>query len=106
MAPLDASPLLTTAFIATGGLCGSEMIDLEFETYLQTTLGDDKFQAISIPRRQKMMREFESTIKRNFRGDDQDFSLDVFDVEDDEKAGIKEGEMLLTGFVSSSEHFE
>ena len=73
----------------TGGLCGSVFLDLAFQKYIETIIGEMEFKSIKESNRKKMMREFEYGIKRCFsEQNDQTYSVDLKGVKDDPKNGI------------------
>ncbi|KAL8774384.1 MAG: hypothetical protein Q9203_004239 [Teloschistes exilis] len=75
--------------IGDGGLCGSVFLDLAFERYISTIIGDRQYNKIKETNRKKMMREFEYGIKRMFsEKNDQTYSVDLRGVEDDPRNGI------------------
>ena len=83
-------PALTLRQIPpTGGLCGSVFLDLAFQKYIETIIGEMEFRGIKESNRKKMMREFEYGIKRCFsENNDQTYSVDLKGVKDDPKNGI------------------
>ena len=52
----------------TGGLCGAAFIDMAFEDYVQTTIGEPAYLSIKKDDRQRMKRKFASQVKRTFHG--------------------------------------
>ena len=72
-----------------GGLCGSVFLDLAFQKYISTIIGEHEYDRIKETNRKKMMREFEFGIKRCFsEKNDQTYSVDLKGVRDDPSNGI------------------
>lgn len=72
-----------------GDLCGSVFLDVAFEKYITTIVGDRQYNEIKETSRKKMMKEFEFGIKRSFsEKNNQTYSVDLKGVEDDPKIGI------------------
>ena len=83
------SALILRQISPTGELCGSIFLDLAFQKYIETIIGEMEFQSIKESNRKKMMREFEYGIKRCFsEQNDQTYSVDLKGVKDDPKNGI------------------
>ena len=86
-----------------GDLCGSVFLDLAFEKWITTIVGEDQYynrsgdrKGIKESSRKKMMEQFEFGIKRTFTGmPDQKFSVDLKGVEDDDNEGILDDTILI-----------
>ncbi|KAM0796671.1 hypothetical protein BDR22DRAFT_866080 [Usnea florida] len=75
--------------IGSGGLCGSVFLDLAFQKYIETIVGEIEYNSIKENNRKKMMREFEYGIKRCFsENNDQTYSVDLKGVKDDPRNGV------------------
>ncbi|KAF1995329.1 actin-like ATPase domain-containing protein, partial [Amniculicola lignicola CBS 123094] len=81
--------------VGDGGLCGSVYLDQAFERYIKTIVGEDEWNSIRDKPKKKMMREFESSIKRCYSGDDQEYSVDLQGVEDNPREGIDDDTITL-----------
>ncbi|KAI0517987.1 hypothetical protein F5B22DRAFT_654313 [Xylaria bambusicola] len=72
-----------------GDLCGSVFLDLAFERYITTIVGEEAYSYIKQVNKNKMLREFEFGVKRAFDGaEDKDYSVDLKGVEDNIEEGI------------------
>lgn len=70
--------------LLTGGLCGSVFLDVSFQKYIETIVGEAQYYSIKETNRKKMMKEFEYGIKRTFsEKNDQTYSVDLRGVKDD-----------------------
>lgn len=64
-------------------------LDLAFQKYIETIIGEIEYRSIKENNRKKMMREFEYGIKRCFNeNNDQTYSVDLKGVKDDPKNGV------------------
>lgn len=73
----------------TGDLCGSVFLDLAFQRYIMTLVGEDKYSAMKETSKKRMMRDFEAGVKRAYAGDPKkEYTVDLKGVEDDEANGI------------------
>lgn len=60
---------------------------------MKTIVGEGQWNGLKTRAKQSMMGEFERKIKRSYAGDDQEFQIELQDVEDDPSVGI-EGEII------------
>lgn len=81
--------------VGDGGLCGSVYLDQAFEKYIRTIVGESQWKGLKSKSKQKMMNEFEMSIKRCYTGDDKQFSVDLQDVEDNASVGIDDETITL-----------
>ncbi|EGX45330.1 hypothetical protein AOL_s00170g37 [Orbilia oligospora ATCC 24927] len=66
----ETSPLqIRECGVGEGGLCGSIFLDLAFENFIKTKVGELKYNSIQERHKKKMLDEFENQIKWNFEGD-------------------------------------
>ncbi|KAF3092569.1 hypothetical protein TWF225_001905 [Orbilia oligospora] len=66
----EVSPLqIRECGVGEGGLCGSIFLDLAFENFIKTKVGELKYNSIQERHKKKMLDEFENQIKWNFEGD-------------------------------------
>ena len=87
-----------------GDLCGSIFLNLRFENCIATLVGSDRFYnesedlgGIQASSRKKMMDIFEHRVKRVFTGlSDQDYSVELKGVVDDEIAGIEDDTIAVS----------
>ena len=64
-------------------------LDLAFQKYIETVVGEKEYNSIKESNRKKMMREFEYGVKRCFsEQNDQIYSVDLKGVKDDPEHGI------------------
>lgn len=87
---LSSPSLLTVRWDPpTGGLCGSVFLDIAFQKYIETIIGEMQYNGIKQTNHKKMMREFEYGIKRCFsEHNDQTYSVDLKGVKNDPENGI------------------
>lgn len=86
-----------------GDLCGSVFLDLAFEKYITTIVGKYQYfnrsgdrKGIKESSRKRMMQQFEFGVKRAFSGaPDQNLSVDLKGVEDDDDVGIRDDTISL-----------
>ncbi|KAG9206733.1 hypothetical protein G6514_000018 [Epicoccum nigrum] len=81
--------------VGDGGLCGSVYLDQAFEKYIRTIVGESQWKGLRLKSKQKMMHEFEMSVKRSYAGDGQQFSVDLQDVEDNPSVGIDDETITL-----------
>ncbi|KAJ4993517.1 Hsp70 family chaperone [Stagonosporopsis vannaccii] len=81
--------------VGDGDLCGSVYLDQAFEKYIKTIVGEDQWQDLRPKSKQKMMSEFETSVKRCYTGDEQEYSVDLPDVRDDRSVGIDDDTITL-----------
>ncbi|KAK3619064.1 hypothetical protein LTR56_024269 [Elasticomyces elasticus] len=83
----------------SGGFCGAAFLNVRFEQFVRTKLGKTAFTAIcsSKPKSWLMaLKYFEDYVKRNFDADEDDtFNIPFPGVEDNEKAGIEGGFLVM-----------
>ncbi|KAK5678546.1 hypothetical protein LTS10_008990 [Elasticomyces elasticus] len=83
----------------SGGFCGAAFLNVGFEQFVRTKLGKTAFGAIctSKPKSWLMaMKYFEDYVKRNFNPDeDETFNIPFPGVDDNEKAGIEGGFLIM-----------
>lgn len=70
-------------------------LDQAFEKYIRLIVGESQWKGLKNKSKQKMMLEFENSIKRSFAGDDKHFSVDLQDVEDNPSVGIDDETITL-----------
>lgn len=73
-----------------GGLCGSVYLDQAFEKNIIVIVGQDQWNQLKPRSKQRMMHEFEISIKRVYAGDDREFEIELQDVKDDPSVGIED----------------
>jgi hypothetical protein len=78
-----------------GGLCGSVYLDQAFEKHIRNIVGEKQWGGLKVKSKQKMMHEFEMSIKRSYAGDEQQFSVDLQGVEDSPDEGIEDETITL-----------
>ncbi|KAI0118627.1 hypothetical protein GGR51DRAFT_570436 [Nemania sp. FL0031] len=72
-----------------GGLCGSVFLDMAFEKYIISLVGQEVYAEIKQANKNKMLRDFEFGVKRAFDGsNDKDYSVDLKGIHDNEEEGI------------------
>ena len=86
----------------TGGLCGSVFLDMNFERYIETICGETEYRSLKESNRKKMMREFDTQIKRCFNGhDDHTYSVDLKGVKEDPEHGVLDDTITIKPYVFS-----
>ncbi|KAJ3526973.1 hypothetical protein NM208_g1479 [Fusarium decemcellulare] len=82
--------------IGDGGLCGSVFLDIAFEKYIKTLVGEEQYRDLREIDKKKMMRIFENGVKRSFTVDStKDYSVDLRGVKDNEEEGIVDETITL-----------
>ena len=66
----------------SGDLCGSVFVDVAFEKYLMSMIGESTYNNIKEKYRKKMLSAFDVQVKRNFAGEDKEFSVELKGVGD------------------------
>lgn len=74
--------------IGAGDLCGSMYLDIAFQKYVKTIVGDEQYDKLHDKAKRAMMREFEQSVKRCYNGDDEEHSVDLWGVADNPKEHI------------------
>jgi hypothetical protein len=77
-------------------LCGSNYLDQAFEKYIRTIVGEPQWRRLKSKSKQRMMRDFEGSIKRCYNGNNEHFSVDLQDVEDNPVVSIDREVIALT----------
>lgn len=62
-------------------------------------MGEKQWEGLKDKSKKKMMTNFEMAIKRCYAGDDQQFSVDLQEVEDDPAVGIEDETIVLKPYV-------
>lgn len=60
-------------------------------------VGEHQYADLKDKAKKKMIREFETAVKRAYAGDDKDYSVDLQGVEDNLKEGINDDTITLKG---------
>ena len=85
-----------------GGLCGSVFLDLAFQKYIETMIGETEYNRLKESNRKKMMTDFEYQVKRNFsEHHDIPYSVDLKGVKDDPENDIHDDTIKLKKYASS-----
>jgi hypothetical protein len=66
-----------------------------FENYIRLTVGQDQWLQIKDKSKRMMMQEFEQSIAQSYRGDNQQYSVDLLGVKDNPKLGIDDETITL-----------
>ncbi|RSL54238.1 hypothetical protein CEP54_009995 [Fusarium duplospermum] len=93
----SASPLeIEECAIGDGDLCGSTKLDEGFEKHIAMLVGECQYSKIKDIHKKKMMRTFESGVKRCFAyGSNKEYSVELRGVEDNLTEGIEEETIIL-----------
>ncbi|KAJ4398854.1 hypothetical protein N0V91_009905 [Didymella pomorum] len=81
--------------MGAGDLCGSVYLDQAFERYIRLIVGESQWKQLKPKSKQKMMLDFENSIKRSYAGDDKQFTVDLQGVEDNASVGIDDETITL-----------
>ncbi|KAF5013318.1 hypothetical protein FDECE_668 [Fusarium decemcellulare] len=82
--------------IGDGGLCGSLFLNVAFEKYIKTLVGEGQYNRLRDKNKKDMMNKFENSVKRSFTADStKDYWVDLRGVEDNEKEGIDDESITL-----------
>lgn len=93
---LGVNPLrVEECAVGDGDLCGSVFLDMAFEKHIKTVVGEGQYAGLRDKAKKKMMREFETAVKRSYSGDNKDYSVDLQGVEDDVAEGINDDTITL-----------
>lgn len=79
----------------SGKLCGSTYLDHAFEKYIRTIVGESQWAGLRDKPKQRMMADFEMSIKRCYAGDEQQYSVDLQDVKDNPEVNIDDETITL-----------
>lgn len=84
--------------VGSGGLCGAVYLDRRFEEFIQRRIGKETFEGMSHRARFQMNQYWETYIKREFNGEDNDteFHVPVVGVPDCPEKGVTDGFMRVT----------
>ncbi|KAJ4245283.1 hypothetical protein NW762_014153, partial [Fusarium torreyae] len=75
--------------VGDGGLCGSVCLDIAFEKYIKTLVGESQYNRLKDRDKKKMLLNFEYGVKRAFTVEStEDYSVDLRGVEDNEAEKI------------------
>lgn len=70
-------------------------LDQAFEKHIRTVVGEHQYAGLKEKSKQKMMKEFETAVKRSYAGDSKDYSVDLPGVDDDLAEGIDDDTVTL-----------
>lgn len=82
-----STPLITE-LTRLGDLCGSVFVDMAFEKYLKSIVGESTYNGIREKHRKRMLSDFDVQVKRNFSGEDKESSVELRGVGDHSEFGI------------------
>lgn len=78
-----------------GGLCGSVFLDQAFEKYIRTIVGEPQWQNLKAKSKIRMLKDWESAIKRCYSGDNTSYTVELPGVEDNASVHIEEEVITL-----------
>ncbi|KAL9085632.1 MAG: hypothetical protein Q9165_007533 [Trypethelium subeluteriae] len=81
--------------ILSGGLCGSVFVDIAFEKHVRTIVGESAYARLKQKAKATMFGEFEHQVKRQYSGEDKDFSVQLYGVDDNVDVGIVDDTVIL-----------
>ncbi|KAE8371983.1 hypothetical protein BDV26DRAFT_275028 [Aspergillus bertholletiae] len=94
---VSVDPLqLEECVVGNGDLSGSVFVDAAFENYVKSIVGIEKYNSLRERNKEQMMREFESTVKRNYSGDNQDCFVELVGVGDIPNQHVEDDQIILT----------
>jgi hypothetical protein len=71
-------------------------LNIGFQNYIETLVGKDQWDNLTLPSKRSMMDEFDQTVKRIFNEKSDDvLTVDLFGVEDDRANGINDNTIEL-----------
>jgi hypothetical protein len=71
-------------------------LNIGFQNYIETLVGKDQWDNLTLPSKRSMMDEFDQTVKRIFNEKSDDIlTVDLFGVEDDRANGINDNTIEL-----------
>jgi hypothetical protein len=76
-------------------LCGSVFLDQAFEKYIRTIVGEPQWQSLKAKSKLRMLKDWESAIKRCYSGDNTSYTVELTGVEDNASVHIEEDVITL-----------
>jgi hypothetical protein len=70
-------------------------VDLAFEKYIKTLVGEAEYNKTREKARMMMLRDFENSVKRCYTGDNKVYSVDLRGVDDNPDVGIQDDTIKL-----------
>ncbi|KAK4211460.1 hypothetical protein QBC37DRAFT_474393 [Rhypophila decipiens] len=94
----SVEPLIVSQYVpAQGGLCGATFIDMHFEEYVKTKVGEEAYTRLKDASKAQMMHDFERQLKRGFRGDVRgNAGVRLDGVDDNPKMGVFNERIYIT----------
>lgn len=81
--------------VLVGGQCGSSYLDLAFERYIKSIVGEKQYKWTGPEARKKMMQEWEMSVKRSFSGDEEWYSVPLQGIENDRRNDIYANDITI-----------